>query len=120
MAAHCCLLGKETLCLRGPSSLTKDMQAEQLLCWIGKPDTEHITSCSNEAAAAVQKRTMIIVLYKDILFRINQLKIRRNDYIRFAKKKKSKYLKRLVIWAFVYCLFALDISPNRNRFFSVA
>jgi len=30
-------------------SLTKDMQIEQLLCWSGMADTEHITiSCSNE------------------------------------------------------------------------
>jgi len=31
------------------SSLTKDMQTEQLLCWSGMTDTEHsTTSCSNE------------------------------------------------------------------------
>jgi len=39
----------------GPSSLlfvvaqpTKDMQTEQLLCWSGMTDTEHIISDSNE------------------------------------------------------------------------
>jgi len=29
-------------------SLTKDVQTEQLLCWSGMTDTEHITSGSNE------------------------------------------------------------------------
>jgi len=28
--------------------MTKDMQTEQLLCWIGMRETEHITSGSNE------------------------------------------------------------------------
>jgi len=32
------------------SSLTKDMQTEQLLCWSGMTDTEHTTSSSNEEA----------------------------------------------------------------------
>jgi len=30
------------------SNLTKDLQAEQLLCWSGMTDTEHTTSGSNE------------------------------------------------------------------------
>jgi len=53
-----CVLWKDTLCcfsLWGQAvyslwwpSLTKDMQTEQLLCWIGMTDTEHSTSSSNE------------------------------------------------------------------------
>jgi len=39
------------------SSLTKDMQTEQLLCWSGITDTEHTTtSGSNEVVVVVSDK----------------------------------------------------------------
>jgi len=36
--------------------MTKDMQTEQLLCWIGMSDTEHTTSGSNEEAEEDERK----------------------------------------------------------------
>jgi len=45
------------------SSLTKDLQTEQLLCWSGMTDTEHSTSGSNEEA----KHELVRILRNQII-----------------------------------------------------
>jgi len=42
---------KHSVCLLWWSSLTKDMQTEQLLCWSGISDTEHRTTASSNEDA---------------------------------------------------------------------
>jgi len=43
--------------------LTKDLQAEQLLCWSGMTDTEHTTSGTNEEDLGIVIITTYIISY---------------------------------------------------------
>jgi len=52
------------------SSLTKDMQTEQLLCWSGMTDTEDTTSGSNEEDLDALY-TLIFVFHLIILFHLH-------------------------------------------------